>query len=111
MNLQQYLDMCEQMGWEPDEDNMPTDFATLKEESQHAVNLFNMLPDKIEGMSGTWLGKDYSCLEVFMNIFEIENRREVFERMLLVHKKYAEYYKEQRKAQETRSRNSAKVRR
>jgi hypothetical protein len=50
--------MCEQMGWEPDEDQMPIDPSTLSLEVQQALVLLNALPDNWEGMSGSWMGKD-----------------------------------------------------
>ena len=43
--------MCEQMGWEPDPDEMPLNFENLSYEAAIAVTLFQVLPDKIDGMN------------------------------------------------------------
>jgi hypothetical protein len=111
MTSEQYFAMCEQMGWEPREDEIPKDLATLPYESQIALILFNMLPDRIDGMSGSWLGKDFSCLEVFMNIYEVENRREILDLIMVTHRSYDEHYRQQQKMKESVSKGKAKVRR
>ena len=76
--------MCEQMGWEPVEEEMPKDPGFLPLDVQNALIVFNVLPDKIEGMSGTWLGKDFSALEAILNIYDIDNRREVLDYILII---------------------------
>lgn len=103
MTAEQYLMMCEQMGWEPREEEIPKDPGFLPFEVQNALIIFNILPDKIEGMSGSWLGKDFSALEVLMNIYEIDDRREVFEYILVIQKEYSDYYSKQQKMKESSS--------
>jgi hypothetical protein len=111
MTSEQYFAMCEQMGWEPREDEIPKDLASLNYESQIALILFNMLPDRIEGMSGSWLGKEFSCLETFMNIYEVENRREILDLIMTIHRVYDEHYRQQQKMKESVSKGKAKGRR
>lgn len=103
MTAEQYLMMCEQMGWEPREEEIPKDPGFLPFEVQNALIIFNILPDKIEGMSGSWLGKDFSALEVLMNIYEIDDRRDVFEYILVIQKEYSDYYSKQQKMKESSS--------
>ena len=78
MDIEQYLQMCEQMGWEPKEEELPKEPSHLSYNIQGALILYNALPDVWEGMSGSWMGKDYSGLMDIMNIYELENRREIF---------------------------------
>lgn len=111
MTQEQYFAMCEQMGWEPRDDEVPKDLGSLPYNSQMATVLFNILPDRIEGMNGVWVGKDYSCLETFMNLYEVEDRREVFDLILVAHGVFEEHYRQQQKMKETSSKNKAKVRR
>lgn len=93
--------MCEQMGWEIDETAMPKDPSTLSFEVQQALLLLNVLPDKWEGMSGTWLGKDYAGLDAILNIYEIENARVVFELLQVAEKELGDYYAHKQKEKES----------
>lgn len=104
MTQEQYFAMCEQMGWEPRDEEIPPDIGTLPYDCQNALILFNLLSDRIEGMSGTWLGKDFSSLQVFMDIYEIDNRRDVLDYIMTVHDVYSKYYREQQKVKESQNR-------
>ena len=95
--------MCEQMGWEPDENQMPIDPSTLSLEVQQALVLLNALPDNWEGMSGSWMGKDYSGLSAIMDIYEIDDRRVVFELLKQAEQELGEYYTQKQKEQESLS--------
>ena len=92
--------MCEQMGWEPSEEEMPVDASSLETSAQYALILLNVLPDKWEGMSGTWMGKDYSGLAAIMDIYEIDDRREVFELLKVAEDELGKYYRQKQKEQE-----------
>lgn len=98
--MEQYLAMCEQMGWEPDENQMPIDTSELSIEVQQALILLESLPDIWEGMGGTWLGKDYAGLLAIMDIYEIDDRRSVFELLKIAEKELGDYYQQKRKEQE-----------
>tara|TARA_B110000858_G_C17695615_1_gene423336 strand:- start:656 stop:934 length:279 start_codon:yes stop_codon:yes gene_type:complete len=90
--------MCEQMGWEPKEEDLPQDGSNLSLECQQALTILNALPDNWEGMNGTWLGKDYSGLSAVMDIYEIESRREVFELLKEAESMLGKYYAQQTKS-------------
>ena len=87
------------MGWEPKEDDMPVDPSTLSLEAQQALTLLNALPDNWEGMSGSWMGKDYSGLEAIMNIYQIEDRKTVFELLREAEAELGKYYAQKQKEQ------------
>jgi len=96
------------MGWEPVEEEMPKDPGFLPLDVQNALIVFNVLPDKIEGMSGTWLGKDFSALEAILNIYDIDNRREVLDYILIIQREYSDYYSKQQKMRETASKSKGR---
>tara|TARA_B100001287_G_scaffold250487_1_gene231060 strand:+ start:781 stop:1053 length:273 start_codon:yes stop_codon:yes gene_type:complete len=52
---------------------MPIDRYELPIEVQEAWALHDLLSDRWEGMSGSYLGKDYSALETYIKVLEIEN--------------------------------------
>jgi hypothetical protein len=91
------------MGWEPDEDQMPIDPSTLSLEVQQALVLLNALPDNWEGMSGSWMGKDYSGLSAIMDIYEIDDRRVVFELLKQAEQELDKHYTQKQKEQESLS--------
>jgi len=95
------------MGWEPREEDMPLDPSVLSEEAQYALILMHALPDKWEGMSGSWMGKDYSGLSAILDIYEVENRREVFELLQVAERELGKFYSQKQKEQE----NLAKAKR
>jgi hypothetical protein len=108
MTTEQYLMMCEQMGWEPNEDEMPKDPGFLPFEAQTALLVFNVLPDRFEGMSGTWMGKDFSALDIVFKIYEVVDRRTVFEYLLLIQREYSDYYSKQQKMRESASKSKGR---
>ena len=77
IDIDKYLRICEQLGEEPDLDKMPPDKADYPSEVQDAFFMHDFLSDKWDGMSGSYLGKDYSNLETLLNIYEIENTKQV----------------------------------
>lgn len=96
------------MGWEPKEEDIPKDPSDLSYDSQLALIVFNSLPDNWEGMSGTWMGKDYSGLLALLDIYEVEDRRRVFELLKICEAEAAKYYALKRKEQESLAKAKAK---
>lgn len=99
MSTEQYFEMCEQMGWEPKEEDIPVDPSNLSLEVQQSLVLLNALPDLWDGMNGVWLGKDYSGLLAVMDIYEIDDRRSVFELLKHAEVVLSKYYEQKRKEQ------------
>lgn len=89
------------MGWEPREEDIPLDPSTLSLEAQQALIVLQSLPDNWEGMSGTWMGKDYSGLSAILDIYEVDNKRLVFELIKLCEVELNKYYTQKRKEQES----------
>ena len=88
------------MGVEPKEEDIPKDPSTFSLEAQQALIMLNVLPDKWEGMSGTWLGKEYAGLLDIMELYQIENKKEVFELLKVCEDELGKFYTEKRKQQE-----------
>lgn len=103
MTPEQYFEMCEQMGWEIKEENIPKNFEDLDYSCQVALQIFNMLPDNVGGMSGVWLGKDFSAIEFLMTIYEVLNPKEIFQYILVIQREYSKHYSEEQKRQQETS--------
>ena len=91
------------MGVEPKEEDIPKDPSTFSLEAQQALVLVNALPDKWDGMNGIWLGKDYSGLGDILAIYEVEEKREVFELLRVCEVELDKFYTQKRKEQESLS--------
>ena len=86
------------MGWDPpEEEELTIDASDLSIEAQQALQLFQILPDKIDSMGGIWLGKDFSGLLDIMEIYSIYNPREVLELLNICIDQASKYYEERRK--------------
>ncbi len=91
------------MGVEPKEEDIPKDPSTFSLEAQQALVLVNALPDRWDGMNGVWLGKDYSGLGDILNIYQVEETREVFELLRICEIELDKFYTQKRKEQESLS--------
>ena len=91
------------MGVEPKEEDIPKDPSTFSLEAQQALVVMNALPDTWDGMNGVWLGKDYSGLGDILVIYEVEEKREVFELLRVCEVELDKFYTQKRKEQESLS--------
>ena len=60
MTKSEYLDMCEALGNEPLEEEIPVAYEELLLEVQEAISVYRKLQDSWDMMSGTYLGKNLS---------------------------------------------------
>ncbi len=72
MTRDRYLEMCEQMGREPKEDEIPLDCEDLPPLAIHAINSINKMGDRL-GVDIGFLGKDYTNLPYWIDIYGIED--------------------------------------
>jgi hypothetical protein len=83
---------------------MPVSTSELPEEMQWAFLVFSHLPDRWEGMSGSYLGKDWSSINFFLDLFEIEDKKTLVFFLANIESKYvkqmADKMNQQRKQQE-----------
>lgn len=77
INIDQYLKICEELGEEPDPEKMPPDDGDFPLEVQLAFYMHSLMPDRWDGMSGSYLGKDWSSLDVLLRVHKVENQKEV----------------------------------
>lgn len=66
--------MCEQLGVEPDSDKLPRSLNMFPDEIQIAFLIFNYLPDRWDGMSGSYFGKDWTNISFFLNLYDITSK-------------------------------------
>jgi hypothetical protein len=64
--------MCELMGSEPVESEIPVEFEDFPIDVQQAVLVYRMLKDEWEGFNGLYLGKSYIGLTEVLDYMEID---------------------------------------
>ena len=90
---------------------MPLEPSEFPEEVQVAFFVFDLLPDRWDGMSGMYMGKDWSSMEFLLNLYQIDERRDtvLFAKMyetILVNAR-AEELQKQRKEEERKAKAQA----
>jgi len=73
MTKDSYFEMCEMMGSEPVEADIPVEFDDLPVFVQETFNIYSYLSDRWEGMSATFMGKDYNIVFNLFEIFSIDS--------------------------------------
>lgn len=67
-----YLELCEQMGNEPIEEEIPPDWEDFPDIVVYAINTFNMMGDRVYPDVG-YTGKDYTNLPHYLDLYEIQD--------------------------------------
>jgi hypothetical protein len=57
MTKEAYFEMCEQLGSEPVESEIPVEFDDFPLDVQQALNVYKFMRDDWDGMNGVYLGK------------------------------------------------------
>lgn len=91
--------MCRMLNKKPEASEIPVEFSDFPYDVQQFMNIFFMMPDRWEGFSGTYMGKDYSSLPILFDIFEIEDKKAALEYIILCER---ELVSARNKAQEAR---------
>jgi hypothetical protein len=75
ISLDTYLDICEQKGIAPDPNEMPPTLGSYPYEVQVAFLLHDLLPDRWDGASGSYFGKDMSALGTLLDVYDIKDKK------------------------------------
>lgn len=81
MTKNAYFELCQALGNEPIDEEIPVEFSDLPTDVQYVMNIYSRLKDEWDTMNGVYLGKSYNGLLDILNILEVpvEDRRMVFE--------------------------------
>ena len=72
MTKDSYFEMCEALGSEPNEEEIPVEFEDFPIELQQAFSVYNMLRDEWDTMNGLYLGKSLIGIKDILEATEIE---------------------------------------
>ena len=84
MTKQTYYEMCDQLGNDPEDGEVPLDYDDLLKQTQQALILFQYLPDKWDSMGGGYLGKDLSAVKFYIEILSILDVIEVIDLLTII---------------------------
>jgi len=81
MTKDDYFEMCEALGTEPVDDEIPVDYEDLNIDVQEALGIYQKLRDEWDSMNGIYLGKNYVGLVDILELLDVpvEDRRTQFE--------------------------------
>ena len=71
MTKESYLDMCDMLGNEPDEDEIPVEMQDFPSLVQECFVVYAKLSDIWDFMNGNYGGKDYSIVFSLFDLYSI----------------------------------------
>lgn len=86
MTKERYFEMCEDLGSEPVEEEIPVGFEDLVVEAQQAMQIYNNLQDSWDYMNGNYIGKILIGFKDILEIFDVpkEDHRVMYELIMYI---------------------------
>lgn len=78
MTKEQYFEMCETMGSEPKESEIPIEFSDLLLEVQEIFLMYNLLQDQWDYMGGNYIGKNLNYIDKIFQIYGVDTELQRF---------------------------------
>lgn len=73
MTKEAYFEMCEALGTEPIDSEIPVDYSDFPAFVQESLGFYYLLRDVWDPMGGNYLGKDMSMLFEIFKLYDLEN--------------------------------------
>lgn len=95
MTKKHYFEMCEALGNEPVESEIPVEYEDLFIDVQEALGIYAILRDEWDTMNGIYLGKNYSNITDIFTMYDVprEDWKTVFELLVLIDKHRSEIFR------------------
>lgn len=77
MTKESYFEMCDMLGQEPIEEEIPVEVSDFPEFVQQCFVIYGILADNWDSMGGGYLGKDYSIVFNLFSVYEITDPAEL----------------------------------
>ena len=86
MTKDTYFEMCEALGSEPLENEIPVEYDDFPVEVQEAIRIYNNLQDNWDYMGGNYIGKNLNGFKDILSIFEVDPQdyRAVYELIMRI---------------------------
>lgn len=88
MTRDAYFEMCEALGTEPVEEEIPVEFEDFCLDVQEALGIYSKLRDEWDYMGGNYIGKNYTGLLDILELLDVpvEDRRTQYELIGIIDK-------------------------
>lgn len=102
MTKDAYFEMCEMMGSEPIDSEIPVDYSDFPTEVQQAFSIYSKLRDDWDGMSGTYMGKHFEGIRDLFIILDVpvEDHKTMLELIDMIDKHRSTSIAETKKAKD-----------
>lgn len=84
MTKEVYLDMCEQLGTDPIESEIPVELDDMPIDVETAYHVYNLLPDKIDSFNGIYYGKALEHCPSILEFLEVDSKKDIFKIILII---------------------------
>ena len=86
MTREGYFELCETLGTEPIDSEIPVEYDDFPLEVQEAIRIYNNLQDNWDYMGGNYIGKNLNGFKDILSIFEVhpEDHRAVYELIMRI---------------------------
>jgi len=86
MTKDSYFEMCEALGSEPLDSEIPVEYDDFPIEVQEAIRIYNNLQDNWDYMGGNYIGKNLNGFKDILTIFEVDPQdyRAVYELIMRI---------------------------
>jgi hypothetical protein len=86
MTKDAYFEMCDALGSEPVDSEIPVDFDDLPVTVQQAFSIYSKLKDEWDYMNGAYLGKSYNGILDILTLLDVpvEDRKTMFELITII---------------------------
>ena len=74
MTREVYLDMCEQLGSEPLDEEIPVELSDLPDAAQEAWTIYCYLADRYDSFSGHYFGKSLENIASLFELFGVDDK-------------------------------------
>lgn len=86
MTKDSYFEMCEALGSEPVDNEIPVEYDDFPLEVQEAIRIYNNLQDNWDYIGGNYIGKNLNGFKDILSIFEVDPQdyRAVYELIMRI---------------------------
>ncbi len=97
-----YFEMCEALGSEPIESEIPIEFEDLCTDLQEALGIYSKLKDEWDTMNGYYMGKSFAGIKDIFDILEVDvaDRRNMFDLLSSIDSYRAKSINDRKKAEQ-----------